>query len=155
MYRNVRVYVTPIFMHIEKEKRNFCREISKFVWKVTNSHHCLRLFLGWRRSFLMISRAIKGFIRVRKARIELLTLIFNKYSAQIPKKDRRVSLTLTPNSKSNPNSKKIVIDYLAFYLHRQAKLNSPFQLYSDKKAQQDFIARLGFNQPKRVSTSFN
>lgn len=155
MYRNVRVYVTPVFMHIEKEKRNFCREISKFVWKVTNSHHCLRLFLAWRQSFQMITRLIKRSVRVRRARIELLTLIFNKYSAQIPKKDRRVSLTSTPNSKSIPDPKKIVKDYLRFYLHQQAKFKSPFRLYSDKQTQQDFIARLGYNQHKRLSTSFN
>lgn len=154
MYRNVRVYVTPVFKHIEGEKRNFCREISKFVWKVTNSHHCLRLFISWRRSFNLVKRALIRFIRVRKARLEALSIIFNRYSTQGIKKDRRVSLTSYPTFKPSQTPKKVVSEYLNFYIHRSVTFKTHFQLFSNKNIQLDFLSRLGHSPHKRIPTSF-
>ena len=154
MYRNVRVYVIPVLKHIEIEKKNFCREISKFVWKVTNSHHCLRLFISWRRSFNVIKRAILRFIKVRKARLEALTIIFNRYSAQAIKKERRVSLANYKPIKPPQAPTKVASEYLKFYIHRQLTFNTHFQLYSDKNIQLEFLSRLSHPPHKRISTSF-
>jgi hypothetical protein len=138
-YKNVRNLASPTISLIFHEIQVFERSVSKYMYKLVNSHQLMLLMSFWKRSVVKIQREYRRYCKVKEARLTAIGIIYNKFIPSSREK-RRVSLIPLKNfldvgGLTARQKKALFSNYLSEILLKHVReKNSIFKLFTEKTA---------------------